>query len=152
MPQHLLTYQTLKDLYTYLPHCAAIGLRFEHEHGRVQTMSIAWREDLVGNRDSQVLHGGAITTLVDVVGAIAVAAHLPELEALATLDMRIDYLHPAPPRERVFATAECYRLSGQVAFVRTVCYDRHADDPFALGTATYMRTPLPDRLKQGMTA
>ncbi|MDO5687686.1 MAG: PaaI family thioesterase [Neisseria sp.] len=147
MPQHQATYLALKNLYVHLPHCAALGLRFEHEHGRIPTLSIDWREDLIGNSDSRVLHGGAVTTLIDVVGAVAVAAHLPEIEALATLDLRIDYLHPAPPAERVFATAECYRLSGQVAFVRTVCYARHAEDPFALGTATYMRTPLPAHLK-----
>lgn len=142
-------YTILSQHYLQLPHCVAIGLRFERPENRSQTLSVNWREDLLGNQDTQVLHGGVITTLVDVASATAVAAHLPDFETLATLDMRIDYLRAATPNQRVYATSDCYRLSGQVAFVRTVCYhENDADNPIALGTATFMRTPIPAHLKE----
>ena len=142
-------YSILSQHYFKLPHCQAIGLRFEHATHRSQTLSIDWRSDLLGDQDTQVLHGGAITTLVDVSSATAVAAQLPDFETLATLDMRIDYLHAATPHLRVFATSDCYRLSGQVAFVRTVCYhEDDIDNPIALGTATFMRSPIPAHLKE----
>ena len=142
-------YQTLSHHYLQLPHCQAIGLRFESALDRSQTLSVDWRDDLVGNQATQVLHGGVITTLVDVASATAVAAHLPDFETLATLDMRIDYLHAATPQQRVFATSDCYRLSGQVAFVRTMCYQEHdQNNPIALGTATFMRSPIPAHLKE----
>lgn len=142
-------YTTLSQHYFQLPHCVAIGLRFEHADNRSQTLSVDWRSDLLGSNTTQVLHGGAITTLVDVSSATAVAAHLPDFETLATLDMRIDYLHAATPKLRVYATSDCYRLSGQVAFVRTVCYHEHdANNPIALGIATFMRSPIPAHLKE----
>ena len=142
-------YSTISQHYLQLPHCQAIGLRFEHADNRSQTLSVDWRGDLLGNEDTQVLHGGVITTLVDVSSATAVAANLPDFETLATLDMRIDYLHAATPKLRVFATSDCYRLSGQVAFVRTVCYhENDSDNPIALGTATFMRSPIPAHLKE----
>lgn len=137
------TYAMLRDLYESLPHCRALGLKFEGQEGRAQKMSVDWREDLVGNPQTNVIHGGVITTLIDVTSAIAVAAQLPKLESLATLDMRIDYMHPATPQQRVYCRAECYKLSGQVAFVRSVCFQDSAEEPLVLGMATFMRTPLP---------
>lgn len=155
-PANTVVYETLQQHYLSLPHSQALGLRFECLQHRSPTLSVAWREDLIGNDQSQVIHGGAITTLVDVASATAVAAQLPEFEALATLDMRIDYLHAATPKQRIYATADCYRLSGQVAFVRTTCYhENEPHQPIALGMATFMRTPLPEQLKsqleQGLT-
>ena len=76
------------------------------------------------------------------VSACAVTAQLPSAEILSTLDMRIDYMHPATPGRRIYGRAECYRLAGQVAFVRSSCYQEDPSDPFALGMATFMRTPL----------
>lgn len=144
MPKDLKTYEYLKKLYLNLPHCRALGLAFAGEEGRMPVLSADWRGEFVGNNLTQVVHGGVITALADVAGAMAVAAHLSVPEFLATLDLRIDYLYPAVPQQRLFARAHCYRLSGQIAFVRTVCFRKNADDPFALATATYMRTPMPE--------
>ena len=105
-------------------------------------LSFDWQPHLVGRHDTQTIHGGTITTLVDMVSACAVTAQLPDAEILATLDMRIDYMHPATPGRRIYGRAECYRLAGQVAFVRSSCYQEDPSDPFALGMATFMRTPL----------
>ena len=136
----------LVRIYTQSPQCSALQMSYVCMDERIPTLSLPWREDLVGNAQSGVLHGGVITTLIDTAGAAAVAAHLAHTEALATIDLRIDYMRPAKPGERIFATSECYRLSGQVAFTRTVCRSGNGDEPFALGTATYMRTPLPEHL------
>ena len=133
----------LLEHFISLPHCQAIDLRFEELDHKKPILSIPWRADLVGRNDTNTIHGGVITTLVDVVSASAVAARLPDFEVLATLDMRIDYMHPATPGDRVYAKAECYRLAGQVAFVRAHCYQPNEADPIALGTAAFMRTPLP---------
>lgn len=142
MPQNHEAYALLKNAYLHLPHSRALGLGISQETERNPTMYLDWQPYLSGNQTAQVMHGGAITTLIDVVGAVAVAAHLPQIEALATLDLRIDYLFSAKPQERIFARAECYRLSGQVAFVRTSCFQERENEPFALGMASYMRSPM----------
>ena len=54
---------------------------------------------------------------------------LPRMEAIATLDLRIDYLKPATIGEDLFARAECYRLTRQIAFVRSVAYQRDPQQP-----------------------
>lgn len=147
-PANLVVYEALKNHYVHLPHCKILNFQFEHTKHRSPTLSVDWRNDLIGNSNNHVIHGGVITTLVDVTSATAVAAHLPEFETLATLDMRIDYLHAATPKQRIYATSDCYRLSGQVAFVRTTCYhEGQINHPIALGMATFMRTPIPAHFK-----
>ena len=75
--------------------------------------------------------------------AIAVTAHMSELETIATLDLRIDYLKAATPGKAIYCTAECYRLASQIAFTRAVCYHDSPDDPIAHGVATFMRDSNP---------
>ncbi|WP_066565585.1 PaaI family thioesterase [Snodgrassella sp. CFCC 13594] len=150
MPVNPQVFSLLFHHYAGLPHCVALGIRTESEQQDKPLMSVPWRPDLVGNEHTQTIHGGVITTLVDVTSASAVAALLPDFEVLATLDMRIDYMHPATPHDRIYAKAECYRLAGQVAFVRSHCYQHDESDPIALGTATFMRTPLGEREKKAL--
>ncbi|WP_434778266.1 PaaI family thioesterase [Neisseria sp. Ec49-e6-T10] len=149
MPQNEKIYQTAIGYLNTLPHNQALGLKFEYAHGRKQVLSVAWREDLVGNPKTGVIHGGVITALVDVAGGASVAAHLDDFELLVTLDLRIDYLHPATPQEKIYAQSECYKLTDQVAFVRTTCFHQdREEDPIAFAMATYMRTPISDEIKE----
>ena len=152
MPQNPAVYRHLSDHYLSLPHCRAIDLQAVCTEHDQPVLSVANRADLAGRSQEGTIHGGVITALVDVASASAVAAHLPDYEILATLDMRIDYMHPALTDRAVQAKSTCYRLAGQVAFVRTLCYQEGQSDPVALGTATFMRTPLESAEKQQLAA
>jgi uncharacterized protein (TIGR00369 family) len=152
MPQNPAVYRHLSDHYLSLPHCRAIDLQAVCTEHDQPVLSVANRADLAGRGSEGTIHGGVITALVDVASASAVAAHLPDYEVLATLDMRIDYMHPALTDRAVQAKSTCYRLAGQVAFVRTLCYQEGQSDPVALGTATFMRTPLENAEKQQLAA
>ena len=89
-------------------------------------MYIEFRPELVGDPSRGVLHGGVVTTLIDATAGAAVYTSIPEGMSLATLDMRIDYLKPAEPDQRLYASAELYRLTRRIAFVRASAYQ---DDP-----------------------
>ncbi len=122
-----------------IPHAATIGIEFmQGERGRV-TMLLPWQEKLVGNRKRGVLHGGVITSLVDTSSALSIFSLLDGPEAIATLDLRIDYLRPATPGKPVYCTAECYRLSGEIAFTRATAYQDDSNQPVAYSVGTFMR-------------
>lgn len=135
--------EVLSHLFGTLPHAAALGIGYVGCDGRKPTFKVEWREDLVGNPATGVIHGGVITSLVDTTSATSVAAQLPEFETIATLDLRIDYLKAATPGRPIYCTAECYRLARQVAFTRAVCYHDSIDDPIAHGLGTFMRESSP---------
>ena len=132
-----------------LPHNAKLGIRMaEIAPGRCTTY-IEFRPELVGNPSSGVLHGGVVTALIDATAGAAVYASIPWDTSLATLDMRIDYLKPTLPDKRLYATAELYRLTRQIAFVRASAYQGYSGNQvancaasFIVGSLGYsMRTP-----------
>jgi len=122
-----------------LPHSAVLGLEPLHVGAGSVTVRLPWKPALVGNPETEVIHGGVITTLVDQTSGAAVLAALGEAQAIATLDLRIDHLRAARPRAAVYAEAQCYRLTRHIAFVRC---DVHQDDPqrpVASSVSTFMR-------------
>jgi len=101
-----------------IPFLKAISASIEKlERGRCR-LSAPWQDHLVGDTSTGILHGGVITTLLDSASGTAVFSVIPRVMQIATLDLRIDYLRPAMPNADVFAEADCYRLSKNVAFVR----------------------------------
>jgi uncharacterized protein (TIGR00369 family) len=121
-----------------LLHCRAFGMKVTHlEHGK-GSMSIAYQKDLIGDTRSGVVHGGVITALLDSLGGLVAMSSVPDGTAVATLDLRIDYLRPATPGEAIRATAECHTVTKHVAFVRGAAYDESATDPIAHCTGAFM--------------
>ncbi len=121
-----------------LPHARAVGMTFlSLDHGR-GSMRMRYNSRLVGNPETRVVHGGVITALLDTLCGAVVMASVPDGTPLATLDLRIDYLHPASPDETIRASAECYKVTANVAFVRGLAYHEAIDDPIAHCTGTFM--------------
>ena len=98
----------------------ALGLEVvDYAPGRA-TLRCDYRPELVGDPLTGVVHGGVVTTILDSVCGLACFLGLDEPQAIATLDLRIDYLRPATPARDVLARAECYRATRHIAFVRAV--------------------------------
>lgn len=125
-------------LVAHIPQCVRLGISVVKCEPFRGTVRLPWSEDLVGDPVRGVVFGGVITTLLDQASGIAVQCSLEEFKAIATLDLRIDYLRAAEPRHDLFAMAECYKVTTNVAFVRGSAWDRDASDPFASMLATFM--------------
>lgn len=132
-----------------IPHSRTLGLQsVQGERGRA-TMMIPWSESLVGNRNTGVLHGGVITSLIDNTSALAIYSLLAQHESFATLDLRIDYLKPATPELPVYCQAECYKLGTRIAFTRATAYQENSDQPVAYSVGTFMRTSVNQTTEEG---
>lgn len=120
------------------PHMLDTGMRVTSvEHGR-GTMTMPARPEWVGDPARNVLHPGALTVLADSVCGLAVGAALDRQVPYATLDLRMDYLRPAGPRNDVHCEAHCYRVTRSVAFVRAEVWQTDRDRPIAAAQATFM--------------
>ena len=123
-----------------IPHMKALGAEvIDFEHAKV-TVRLPYSEHLIGNPETGVLAGGAISALLDNACGSSVVAHSPNDAAFATLDLRIDYMKPATPGKDVLAFAECYKMTRLIAFVRGVAYHDSKEDPIANAAATFMFT------------
>ncbi len=121
-----------------IPHNRALGIQVLEVAGGEARFELPYDPKLVGNADTGVLHGGAITALLDGTSGAAVFSALEELVPIATLDLRIDYLRPADAGRTVHAHATCYKMTRNVAFTRAVAYHDDPDDPIAHSVGTFM--------------
>ena len=120
------------------PYNAALGVYAEEATREGATVVLPYRAELVGNPDNGVLHGGAITGVVDGACGIAVFLKRGSPARIATLDLRIDYLRPATPPKDVRVRAECHKLTRQVAFVRASAYHDDPADAIASAAGTFI--------------
>jgi len=126
------------EMVAHVPHAAALGMKVIETGPKFAVLMLPYQEHLVGDPVRKVIFGGVITTLIDQACGIAVACSLDNLRAIATVDLRVDYLRAAEPGCDLYARAECYRVARSVAFVRVVAYEREIDDPFASCLGTFM--------------
>jgi uncharacterized protein (TIGR00369 family) len=131
------------------PHAVHLGIRVVETGPAFGVCALPFREELIGDPRRRVVFGGAITTLIDHASGLAVACAVEVLTAIATIDLRVDYLRAAEPDRELYARSECYRLTRNVAFIRAVAWDRSATDPFASALGTFMlggkpRATFPD--------
>jgi len=121
-----------------VPHNQALGIEIVEFGGESSLYRLPYDERLVGNPETGVIHGGAITAMLDSCCGSAVLNSLPQPQPIATLDLRIDYLAPATPHQDVFARASCYKVTRNVAFARAVAFQDDEANPIASAVGTFM--------------
>ena len=124
---------------TTVPQAAALGFRFVSVERARGVLEVPWREDLVGDPDTEVIAGGVVTSLLDHVCGLAVSAAADTVPfGTATLDLRIDYMRPAAPRAGVTAEAHCYKVTRSIAFVRAEAWDADKADLIATAQGAFV--------------
>lgn len=130
----------MKQIVPVLKHCQVLGIEvLEADVGRL-SLRLPYSDDIVGNPQTGVIHGGPLTTLMDTACGFAAIAALDEFALAPTLDLRIDYMRPADPGKAVIGEAEAYRVTSNVIFARGIAFhEGEKDRPIAHCTATFMR-------------
>lgn len=122
-----------------LRHCQVLGIQVHDASGEGMTLILPYNQNIVGDPQTGVIHGGALTSLMDTACGMATLCVLPEFEVCPTLDLRIDYMHPAEPHKPVFGFAQCYRVTTDVIFTRGFAYQDDPQQPIAHVVGTFMR-------------
>ncbi|WP_295317147.1 PaaI family thioesterase [Roseobacter sp.] len=120
-----------------IPHSKALGMELTDMGDGIAVIEMPYDEKLVGDPETGVIHGGAVSALMDTCCGAAVMSHPENPGGTATIDLRIDYMRAATPGQRIKATATCYHVTRTVAFVRATAVDEDEDNPVAAATGSF---------------
>ena len=120
-----------------IPQARALNMEIVEIGNGVAVIRMPYDPALIGDPDTGVIHGGAVSTLMDTCGGAATMSHPSNPGGTATISLRIDYLRGAVPGQAITARAECHHVTRSVAFVRATAHDDDPDNPVATATGTF---------------
>ena len=115
-----------------------LGLTVTSAKAGQLTLCLPYSDRIIGNPDTGVIHGGAITTLMDTTSGSVIMCSLDDFELCPTLDLRVDYMRPAEPHKPVYARAETYKVTRNIIFTRCEAY-QEPGETIANCVGTFMR-------------
>jgi uncharacterized protein (TIGR00369 family) len=131
-----------------IPFNKILGIRVETLDMDNVCLKIGMKDKLIGNPVKEVLHGGVISSVLDVTGGITAATGVLKkmvgrpLEELGnrllkvgTIDLRVDYLRPG--RGKYFLSTGSIMRTGQKVAVVRMQFHNDKDLLIAVGTGTY---------------
>jgi len=132
-----------------MPFNKYLGLKIDSISKEGVVVRIDMRDELVGNFEKKILHGGVISTILDFTGGVIAQIHVikemqdasldkivKRLTSMGTIDMRVDYMRPGKG-SHFLATGHILRLGHKVAVARTE-FVNEAGVLIAVGTSTYI--------------
>ncbi|PXF64428.1 thioesterase family protein [Kangiella spongicola] len=132
-----------------IPFNRHIGLKYQKVSEEECVITFDMKPELVGNYIQGILHGGVISSAMDMVGGTMAAVGIlhanpatqvdelkKKIAKLSTIDLRVDYLRPGRG-ETFYAKAELLRAGNRVAVTRAELVNGR-DTLIAVATGTYM--------------
>lgn len=140
----------LADLYeNRMPFDQLLGVKVECLSMEEVKVKLEMREELIGNFARGSLHGGVISSVLDLTGGLIASVEILKnlegkdidevgrrLTRVGTIDLRVDYLR-AGKGAHFIATGSTLRIGNKVAVVRTELIN-NSDSLIAAGTGTYL--------------
>ncbi len=120
-----------------IPHAKALGLTLTYIGEGEAEITMPYNEALIGDPRTGVIHGGAVSAMLDTCCGAAVMSHPSAPGGTATIDLRIDYMRTATPGQTITTRANCYHITRNVAFVRATAMDDDQERPVATASGAF---------------
>ena len=120
-----------------IPFNKFLGIKLDRMDDGFVRLVLPFRPEFICDPFRPALHGGVISTLIDVCGGMAVWTKITLEDRVSTIDLRVDYLAPAAA-EPIACDAQVVRVGNRVAVIDARCTQPSAPDKIvATGKAVY---------------
>lgn len=103
-----------------------LGVKVDSISDEFVRLYIPFKEELVGHVKRSMIHGGVISSLVDICAGFAVWTHCKHDDNVATITLSVDYLRPALANT-IYAEAKVRLLGNKVGNAHVIVWT--ADNP-----------------------
>jgi uncharacterized protein (TIGR00369 family) len=139
----------INELFEKIPFNKILGLKVESISADCVKTVFEMRNELIGNYKMRMLHGGVISSAIDVTGGLAAVIsiqakmHGETLQAkidssfrISTIDLRVDFLRPGIGN-RFIVSAYVLRTGNKIAVSRIELHNDQ-NELVAIGTGSYL--------------
>ena len=142
-------FSTISEMFNEkVPFHKLLGLTIQSmDRDRVQ-VKFSMRDELVGHYTRGMVHGGVISSIIDVTGGLAafmdvqekmadkgLQAKIEKFGRVTTIDLRVDFLRPG--LGSVFTASAFSLRSGSKVAVTRIEFKNEKDELIAVGTGSY---------------
>jgi uncharacterized protein (TIGR00369 family) len=144
-----LSLDNLTKIFSDIPFNRMLGLRVDAIETDHIVMSFVMKPELIGNFVHGILHGGVISSVIDMAGGVAaIASTVRKLEEkgitelknvlgkASTINLHINYLNPGKG-EKFIATARILRSGNKICFTQSELHNE-VGLLIATGAGTYL--------------
>ena len=131
-----------RDYIAKIPHSVALGLDIVEAGPRRCVLRLPFQPPLAETHGG--LANGAVSTLLDNAGGVAVFCSLEKPMDFSTLSLRVEFITAALAGKDVYARVECLRLAGRQVHIRGTADCGNADQPgqpFAVVSGVFFLKP-----------
>lgn len=139
----------LSRIFTEIPFNRMLGLQVDAIEETQITMSFAMKPELIGNFMHGILHGGVISSVIDMAGGVAAISSamrkhqdkgVAELKSMlgkaSTINLHINYVNPGKG-ERFIVRSSILRSGNKICFTNSEMHNE-AGALIATGAGTYL--------------
>ena len=127
----------IQAIFKSMMHSQALNMQLVSVGEGRAVVSMPYDASLIGDSLTGVVHGGAVSALLDSSAGAAAISHPKVGPIAATMTLSINYMRAAKPHHTLVAEAHCYHVTRFVAFVKVNATDQGHDSPVAIANGTF---------------
>ncbi|WP_062109992.1 PaaI family thioesterase [Bacillus niameyensis] len=128
-----ISYERLEELLVVSKYHQFLGLSLESVEDGYVKIKLPFKEEFLADENDSYIHGGIISSLIDVAGDFALITKVGK--GIPTIDLRVDYLRAAR-KENLVAEAKVVKC-GRTLGVSDVVVRNEAGKEIAIGRGVY---------------